>query len=621
MSHKSELIANDIHAYLAQHERKELLRLLTCGNVDDGKSTLIGRLLHDSKMIYEDHLEAITRDSKIGSGLDLALLVDGLQAEREQGITIDVAYRYFSTAKRKFIIADCPGHEQYTRNMATGASTCDLAIILIDARFGVQQQTKRHSYIANLLGIHHLLVAVNKMDLVDFDVNIFKQIQQDYLQFFNQLNSKSQVTFVPISALNGDNIVHKSTNTAWYEGEPLLPILENIEIASIQNIKDLRFPVQYVNRPNLNFRGFAGTLASGILYKGDEILVLPSRKTSKVKSIVTFDGELEFAGPNEAITITLEDEIDISRGDMLVHSDSVPQVADTFNAQLVWMSEQPLIIGKKYDIKRATSYIQGNISTIHHKININTLQQLSASTLQLNEIAKVRINLDVQLALDDYSFNRTSGAFILIDRLTNNTIAAGMIDDVSKPEIHTHSAHVTNKERQLRFGQNPITVLFTGLSGAGKTTLAYAVERKLFDLGRAVYVLDGQNLRHEINKDLSQSKTDRNQNWIRAAKIAHNLNNAGLITLAAFVAPEQTTREIAKTFIAPHELITIYVKTSLDVCKNRDPQGLYASNSHHIPGIAFAYDEPTNADLIIDTEQLNISQSVDTITKFLLSRI
>jgi len=616
MTQQTDLIKEDIHTYLAAHERKELLRFLTCGNVDDGKSTLIGRLLHDAKMIYEDHLEAINQESKLGGELDLALLVDGLQAEREQGITIDVAYRYFSTAKRKFIIADAPGHAQYTRNMATGASTCDLAIILIDARYGVQDQTRRHSYIANLLGISHLLVAVNKMDLCGFDEKIFKQIKADYLAFFKQLDSKASLNFVPISALNGDNIVHKSKNTPWYLGEPLMNILENVEITTIRNLQDLRFPIQYVNRPNLDFRGFAGTLASGILGKGDKVVALPSKQNSRIKSIVTFDGELEQAGPNQAITVTLEDEIDLSRGDMLVHSDSLPQVASTFNAKLVWMSAEPLVIGKKYDIKRATSYIQGNVSHIAHKININNLEKIQASNLELNEIGEVTFNLDAPIALDNYAFNRTSGAFIVIDRLSNNTVAAGMICADLPPNPHAKSAHVSLDERALRFGQKPITVLFSGLSGAGKSTLAYALERKLFDLGRAVYVLDGQNLRQSINTDLATDKAGRSKNWLQASKIAHELNNAGLITLAAFVAPDENIRQLAQKIIGQDKLITIYVKASLDACKKRDPQGLYV-NGVNIPGLDFAYDEPSNADLIVDTEQQTISQSIKQILQFL----
>lgn len=624
MSHQSELISQDILAYLAQHERKELLRFLTCGNVDDGKSTLIGRLLHDSKMIYEDQLDAITKDSKkvgtTGDEVDLALLVDGLQAEREQGITIDVAYRYFSTAKRKFIIADTPGHEQYTRNMATGASTCDLAIILIDARYGVQTQTRRHSFIASLLGIKHIVVAVNKMDLMSFDQAIFEQIKTDYLSFAKQINLNSDsIYFVPMSALKGDNVVNHSEHMPWYDGKSLMEILETVEIAADRNIKDLRFPVQYVNRPNLNFRGFAGTLASGVVRKGDDIFVLPSRKTSKVKSIVTYEGELEQAIPGQAITLTLEDEIDISRGDLLVHADSVPQVSDTFEAMLVWMAEEPLRPGKKYDIKRATSYIPGTISAIDFSVDVNTLEQKPANELNLNEIAKVKVALDAPIALDGYEQNRTTGAFIIIDRLTNGTVGAGMI--VAQPNNaasgRTASTHVSTVERAQRFGQKPVTVLFTGLSGAGKTTLAYGVERRLFDRGRAVYVLDGQNLRKDLNKGLLQDRTGRNENWLRAAHVARQFNEAGLIALAAFVAPDKAGREYIKSLIGSERLITVYVQASPMVCRERDPQGLYAAGQDNIPGESFPYDVPLDADIVIDTESVSVDEGIEQVMKLL----
>ncbi len=629
MSHQSELISEDILAYLAQHERKELLRFLTCGNVDDGKSTLIGRLLHDSKMIYEDHLEAITRDSKkvgtTGEDVDLALLVDGLQAEREQGITIDVAYRYFSTAKRKFIIADTPGHEQYTRNMATGASTCDLAIILVDARYGVQTQTKRHSFITSLLGIKHIVVAINKMDLMDFDQEVFERIKADYLAFADRIELKpSSLHFVPMSALKGDNVVNRSERAPWYEGQSLMEILESVEIAGDRNFDDLRFPVQYVNRPNLNFRGFAGTLASGIVRKGDEIAVLPSGKISRVKSIVTFDGELEQATPGEAVTLTLEDEIDVSRGDMLVHADSRPRIADGFEAMLVWMGEEPMLPGKKYDIKRATSYVPGSIASIAHKIDVNTLEQGAASNLQLNEIGKVKISLDAPIALDGYAQNRTTGAFIVIDRLTNGTVGAGMI--IAEPVAHGSGghhgalAHVSTEERATRFGQQPATVLFTGLSGAGKSTLAYAVERKLFDMGRAVYVLDGQNLRHDLNKGLPQDRTGRTENWRRAAHVARQFNEAGLITLAAFVAPDAEGREQAKALIGTDRMLTVYVQASPQACQQRDPQGLYAAADDNIPGESFPYDVPGNADLVIDTESLSVEDSAKQVIDLLRKR-
>ncbi|WP_137889407.1 sulfate adenylyltransferase subunit CysN [Pseudomonas sp. 2FE] len=629
MSHQSDLISEDILAYLAQHERKELLRFLTCGNVDDGKSTLIGRLLHDSKMIYEDHLEAITRDSKkvgtTGDDIDLALLVDGLQAEREQGITIDVAYRYFSTAKRKFIIADTPGHEQYTRNMATGASTCDLAIILVDARYGVQTQTRRHSYIASLLGIKHLVVAINKMDLKDFDQGVFETIKADYLQFADRIKlNPTSIHFVPMSALKGDNVVNKSERSPWYSGQSLMEILETVEVAGDRNFTDMRFPVQYVNRPNLNFRGFAGTLASGIVHKGDEVVVLPSGKSSRVKSIVTFDGELEQAGPGQAVTLTMEDEIDISRGDLLVHADNQPRVTDSFEAMLVWMAEEPLLPGKKYDIKRATSYVPGSIASIVHKVDVNTLEEGAASSLQLNEIAKVKLALDAPIALDGYERNRTTGAFIIVDRLTNGTVGAGMI--IAAPlntqggSHHGKLAHVATEERAARFGQQPATVLFSGLSGAGKSTLAYAVERKLFDTGRAVYVLDGQNLRHDLNKGLPQDRAGRTENWRRAAHVARQFNEAGLLTLAAFVAPDAEGREQAKALIGAERLLTVYVQASPQACRERDPQGLYAAAGDNIPGESFPYDVPLNADLVVDTQSVSLEEGVKLVLDLLRSR-
>lgn len=629
MSHQSELISEDILAYLAQHERKELLRFLTCGNVDDGKSTLIGRLLHDSKMIYEDHLEAITRDSKksgtTGEEVDLALLVDGLQAEREQGITIDVAYRYFSTAKRKFIIADTPGHEQYTRNMATGASTCDLAIILVDARYGVQTQTRRHSYIASLLGIKHIVVAINKMDLKGFDEGVFEQIKADYLKFAEAIGLQpTTLAFVPMSALKGDNVVNRSEQSPWYTGQTLMEILETVEVAADRNFDDLRFPVQYVNRPNLNFRGFAGTLASGIVHKGDEVVVLPSGKSSRVKSIVTFEGELEHAGPGQAVTLTMEDEIDISRGDLLVHAANVPTVSDSFEAMLVWMAEEPMLPGKKYDIKRATSYVPGSIASIVHKVDVNTLAEGPASALQLNEIGKVKVSLDSAIALDGYDSNRTTGAFIIIDRLTNGTVGAGMIIAPAVAsqggKSHGRSAHVTTEERAQRFGQQPATVLFSGLSGAGKSTLAYAVERKLFDMGRAVFVLDGQNLRHDLNKGLPQDRAGRTENWRRAAHVARQFNEAGLVTLAAFVAPDAAGREQARDLIGADRLLTVYVQASPLVCRERDPQGLYAADQDNIPGESFPYDVPLNADLVIDTQASSVDEGVKQVLELLRSR-
>ena len=632
MSHQSDLISQDILAYLAQHERKELLRFLTCGNVDDGKSTLIGRLLHDSKMIYEDHMEAITRDSKksgtTGEEVDLALLVDGLQAEREQGITIDVAYRYFSTAKRKFIIADTPGHEQYTRNMATGASTCDLAIILIDARYGVQTQTKRHSFIASLLGIKHIVVAVNKMDLMDFDQTVFDKIREDYLQFAKglELLDGDKVQFVPMSALKGDNVVNHSERSPWYTGPSLMEILETVEIASDRNTTDLRFPVQLVTRPNLNFRGFAGTIASGVVRKGDELTVLPSGKGSRVKSIVTFDGELEESGPGQAVTLTLEDEIDISRGDMLCHADNLPLIGDQFEATLVWMAEQPMQPGRKYDIKRATSYSPASFTRIQHRIDVNTLEQQPAAELALNEIGRVQVALERPIAFDDYQSNHTSGAFIVIDRMTNGTVGAGMIvakaqgNQNSSGSQHGRFAHVTPQERAERFGQEPVTLLFTGLSGSGKSSIAYALERKLFDGGRACYVLDGKVMRQDLSKGLAMDAAGRAENLHKGARIARQMNEAGLIAIGAFVAPTEESRATARHILG-NRCLLVHLDTPLDVCQQRDPSGIYAANVEGtIPGISFPYEAPSDADLVLNTAELDLEGCVEKVVGLLRER-
>ena len=492
MSHQSDLISTDINAYLAQHERKELLRFLTCGNVDDGKSTLIGRLLHDSKMIYEDQLAAVQADSvksgTTGAGkIDLALLVDGLQAEREQGITIDVAYRYFSTSTRKFIIADTPGHEQYTRNMATGASTCDLAVILIDARYGVQTQTKRHSFIASLLGIKHIIVAINKMDLVGYSEDTFNKIKADYLAFIQNLDLHD-VHFIPMSALDGDNVVNSSENMPWFTGKPMMELLNTIEIADDHNFVDARFPVQYVNRPNLDFRGFCGTIASGVFHKGDAITALPSGKTSHIKSIVTFDGELQQAFAAMAVTLTLTDEIDISRGDIIVgQHQAVPSVADKFKANIVWMTEQALTPGRQYLIKLATRSVSGSVSMIHHRIDVNTLEHHDANELKLNEIGHCTLAVNAPVVFEPYKRNKSTGSFIIIDRLTNITVGAGMISgDASEEEW----APVTTEERATRFGQ--IASVIT-LNGANAPQTAYHLERKLFDTGHAATILESGN--------------------------------------------------------------------------------------------------------------------------------
>ncbi|QFS87849.1 MULTISPECIES: sulfate adenylyltransferase subunit CysN [unclassified Marinobacter] len=492
MSHQSDLIADDILAYLKQHENKELLRLLTCGSVDDGKSTLIGRLLHDTKMIYEDHMASLKTDSAkmgtTGEKLDLALLVDGLQAEREQGITIDVAYRYFSTDKRKFIIADTPGHEQYTRNMATGASTAQLAILMIDARHGVMTQTRRHSFIASLLGIRHIVVAVNKMDLVDFSEDRFNEIREEYLAFATKLGLKD-VRFVPISALDGDNVVNKSDNTPWFTGQPLMEILETVEVSRDKNLEHFRFPVQYVTRPNLNFRGFCGTIASGVIRPGDTVMALPSRRTSKVKEIVTFDGNLSEAYIDQAVTLTLEDEIDISRGDMLVKAEDEPEVHNRFNANIVWMTDAPLETGRLYDIKLGPTFTSGTVKNIHHQTDVNTLEQnANPSQLQLNEIGLCELTLNQPIAFDAYQRNHATGSFIVIDRLTNVTVGAGMIAGLTDGLDSLDP--VTVEERERRLAQKSAIIACTGKQAP---QLALAVERALFDQGKTAVVVSEEN--------------------------------------------------------------------------------------------------------------------------------
>jgi bifunctional enzyme CysN/CysC len=641
MSHQSTLIATDIHEYLAQHERKELLRFITCGSVDDGKSTLIGRLLYESKMIYEDQLAAIQKDSArygtTGGPLDLALLTDGLEDERQQGITIDVAYRYFSTDKRKFIIADTPGHEQYTRNMATGASTADLAIILIDARRGVLTQTKRHSFIVSLLGIKHILVAINKMDLVDFSREVFEQIKADYQAFAARLDLPD-VHFLPLSALHGDNVVDASPRTPWYQGPPLMHLLESVYIGSDRNLEDFRFPVQWVNRPNLDFRGFCGTIASGIVRKGDEILALPSRKTSRVKAIVTYDGEVEEAFAPQAVTLTLEDEIDISRGDMIVRPGNVPRVEQKFDAMVVWMSEDPMVPGKSYWIKQATKAAPGMISTLRYQVDVNSLHRVDAPTLKLNEIGRCSLTLNQPVAFDAYRRNRATGSFIVIDRVTNATVGAGMILDRSTADgrhdhweaepqtahLHAERSGVTPAERSARFGQSPATVLLTGLTGAGKTTIAYAIERRLFDLGRAATVLDGQNLRRGISKDLGFTADERSENLRRGAEVAKLMNDAGLMVIGAFVAPDESVRQKAAEVVGRDRFLVVHLDCPVEVCRTRDADGHYKlADSGEIalfPGVSAPYEPPTAPDLRLETATLGVDECVQRILDLLEQR-
>ncbi len=636
-----DLSQEDIHTYLARHQKKELLRFLTCGSVDDGKSTLIGRLLHDTKMIYEDQLAAVKRDSEkvgtTGAGeIDLALLTDGLKAEREQGITIDVAYRYFSTDRRKFIIADTPGHEQYTRNMATGASTCQLAIILIDARYGVMTQTRRHSFIVSLLGIRHVVVAINKMDLVDYSRDVFERIKDDYTGFVAKLDLHD-ITFIPMSALKGDNVVTKSESMPWYSGPPLLDHLETVHIASDRNLTDLRFPVQYVIRPNLDFRGFAGTVASGVLRKGAEVMVLPSGKRSTVKSIVTYDGELEEAFAPLAVTVTLTDEVDVSRGDMLVLPDNPPHVTSEIEAMVVWMAEQPLVPGRPYLLKQTTRQISAEVVSFRYGVDVNTLEHRAAPRLELNEVGLVQFSLTQPLACDPYRTNAATGAFILIDRLTNNTVGAGMIVETgsnratgdvwgSEPAVSLklRESLISSAEREQRYGQVPVTVLLVGLTGSGKSRIAYALERRLWDEGRAVTVLYGQSMRQGLNRDLGFTADDRSENLRRSAEVAKLMNDAGVITIAAFVAPHDAVREKAKQLIGPNRVLEIYCTAPMEVLRARDQSGAYkladAGKIAQMPGVTAAFEEPKNPDLVLQTEQISVEESVNRIVELMKAK-
>ncbi|MBL4632691.1 MAG: sulfate adenylyltransferase subunit CysN, partial [Kofleriaceae bacterium] len=540
-----------IEELLKENDTKDLLRFLTCGSVDDGKSTMIGRLLHDSKQIYEDHLTTLKKDSKkvgsAGEAIDFSLLLDGLKAEREQGITIDVAYRYFSTPKRKFIIADCPGHEQYTRNMATGASTANLAIVLIDARHGVVQQTRRHSFIASLLDIGQIVVAVNKMDLVDYSEEVYEKIRKDYEDFASRLQVRN-ITFIPMSALLGDNIVEQSAKMPWYNGRPLLSYLQTVHIASDRNLVDLRFPVQYVLRQDMNFRGYCGTVASGILRPGAEIQILPSGRKTKIKSIHNFEGTLEEAFPPMAVTIAVEDDVDISRGDMLVSPNNLPKVSQSFDAAVVWMSDEPLDTERHYRIKHGALEAQAEVAEVVYKFNVNTIGREDATTLELNEIGRLRIETSRPMVFDAYRRNRNTGSFILVDSITNATVAAGMIvergnaeDNSDKFKVSTNIreqvSRVSADERAERLKQKAATVWLTGIPCAGKTTIAYGLERHLFDQGLQVHVLDGENMRHGISENLGFSALDRSENSRRVSHVAKLCNDIGLITIVALTSP------------------------------------------------------------------------------------
>ncbi len=625
----------DIDDLLEKNQKAELLRFTTAGSVDDGKSTLIGRLLNDTKAIYEDQLEAVGRDSKRlnREEVDYALLTDGLKSEQEQGITIDVAYRYFSTPRRRFIIADTPGHEQYTRNMATGASTANAAIVLIDARNGVLTQSKRHGFIASLLGIPHVLVVINKMDLVDYKREVYEKIKSDYSNFIARLNF-TDIHFIPVSALKGDNVVDRSKKMPWYEGQTLLHFLENVEITGDRNLIDFRFPVQYVNRPNLDFRGFCGTVVSGVVRPGDEITVLPSGKKSRIKSITTKDGEFSHAFPPQSVTLTLQDEIDVSRGDMIAHSHNLPHQSTHIEAMLVWMNEKEFDTKREFLIKHNTRRVRALVDKLNYKINPNNLHRQQTDTLTLNEIGRVSFELMRPLNYDEYDQNRHTGSFILIDTQSNLTMAAGMIieraqttragtdlqETVSK-NIIKESSLLKREQREQFFKQKAQTIWFTGLSGSGKSTISRKLEKALFDSGHAVYILDGDNIRYGLSRDLGFSPADRRENIRRVAETARLLNDAGLLVITAFISPYEADRKRAADIIGSDNFIEVYVETPLQVCESRDPKGLYKKARQgeitDFTGISAPYEKPPAPALTLVTDKYDADQCVAQIMDFL----
>lgn len=638
-SHETTQKQLDINAYLNQDEKKDLLRLLTAGSVDDGKSTLIGRLLFDSKKIYEDQLSALERDSKrvghAGEEIDYALLLDGLKAEREQGITIDVAYRYFSTNKRKFIIGDCPGHEQYTRNMVTGASTANLAIILIDATKGVITQTRRHTFLVSLLGIRHVVLAVNKMDLVNYSKTIFDDICRDYENFIAQLDIPD-VNFIPISALKGENVVEPTTEMPWYHGKSMLEFLESVHISSDRNFEDMRFPVQFVLRPDLDFRGFSARIASGIVRKGEEIMVLPSRKKSIIKEIITYDGNLEEAFPPQSVTITLEDEIDISRGDMIVYPDNLPRIERHFEAMLVWMDEKPMDLNVQFFIKHANNTTRAKIDRIQHKIDVNNLKKIGNSEFSLNEIGRVVITTNKAIFFDPYKKNRSTGSFVLIDPITHNTVAVGMIIDKlntedipvktldekslgqNKTKIAKGEALILKSQYEKRYNQKAITLWITGLHGSGKNELAFNLEKELFNSGAIVVLLDGSSIRSGLSNELDFSPADRSEHLRRVAHICKLLNDQGIITICSFISPDEATRKHVIRIIGEDKFCLIHIDANIEFCRKNKPE-LYEKFDlgliKNLPGADLEYITPTNPTIVLKPE--NIGVNIELILEYL----
>jgi len=622
----SDLIAEDIEAYLHAHQHKSLLRFLTCGSVDDGKSTLIGRLLYDSKMIFEDQLAALEADSKKvgtqGGEIDFALLVDGLAAEREQGITIDVAYRFFSTDKRKFIVADTPGHEQYTRNMVTGASTADAAVILIDARKGVLTQTRRHSYLVSLLGIRHVVLAINKMDLVDWSQARFDEIVAEYSAFAGQIGVKT-FTAIPMSALKGDNITEPSTNSPWYSGSPLLRWLEEAPVEDDLRDKPFRMPVQWVNRPNLDFRGFSGLISSGVVRPGDRIKALPSGRESTVERIVTFTGDLNEAVAGQSVTLTLADEIDVSRGDVLAAAASPPAVADQFEATLIWFDEEAMLPGRPYLMKLGTRTVAAQVAEPKYKVNVNTLEQLAARKLELNEIGVCNLALDAPIAFDPYAENHDLGGFILIDRISNRTVGAGLLHFALRrsQNIHWQAMDVDKAARAAAKGQKAQVVWLTGLSGAGKSTIANLVEKRLLAEGRHTYLLDGDNVRHGLNKDLGFAEQDRVENIRRVAEVAKLMVDAGLIVLVSFISPFRAERRMARELMGEGEFVEVFIDTPIAEAERRDVKGLYAKaragELKNFTGVDSPYEAPEHPEIRIDTTALSAEQAAEQIFAWL----
>ena len=621
MAHVSDLIATDIGEYLQQHEHKGLLRFITCGSVDDGKSTLIGRLLYDTKMLFEDQLAAMESDSRKwgtqGGDIDFALLVDGLAAEREQGITIDVAYRFFSTDRRKFIVADTPGHEQYTRNMVTGASTADVAVILIDARKGVLTQTRRHSTLVSLIGIRQVVLAINKMDLVGFEEATCRRIDADYRAFAAQIGL-TNITTIPLSGLKGDNIVARSAAMPWYEGPALMEFLETCPLDDLRLQRGpLRLPVQWVNRPNLDFRGFCGLLASGTVRPGDRVRVQPSGRESLVERIVGFEGDRAQAVAGESVTLTLRDEIDISRGDVISAADAPAEVADQFECHLVWMDDEPLLPGRPYLLKLGARTVNATVTEIKHKVNVNTLEHLATKTLALNEIGVCNLGLDRAVAFDPYAVNRDMGGFILIDRLSNHTVGAGMLHFALRRahNIHLQAFDVDKAARAALLGQKPAVLWFTGLSGSGKSTIANLVTKKLYAMGRHTYLLDGDNVRHGLNRHLGFTDVDRVENIRRVAEVAKLMADAGLIVITSFISPFSAERELARNLLEPGEFVEVFVDVPLEVAESRDVKGLYAKARRgqlpHFTGIDSPYEAPEDAEVHLPAAAITAEQAAD----------